>query len=264
MAHKRKNFTDSQKAQIFVRDRATCCFSGANLWLLDSPLRPGNETDWVDHVLPSARGGGNDIENGVCASHTYNSKKRHNAADTFYLFKCGLPTAGYYDVFGSVSREQEERLERLSHLKVEDWFLNRAITWAMEALRDRCDREFCKIDYKRDSEYWFSAGYRKLLNFQRVADSRSLEDRGIIDPDNQIVKQWLLLREVDSRNDFVSVAEELFPVFRENYIAWTEYFWNSDGEEETTKAYQRAMTSDRICSNVRESIECDYRLRYGS
>jgi hypothetical protein len=95
MAHKRKNFTDIQKAQIFVRDRATCCFSGANLWLLDSPLRPGIETDWVDHVLPSARGGGNDIDNGVCASRTYNSLKRHNTDDNFYLFKNGLPTVGF-------------------------------------------------------------------------------------------------------------------------------------------------------------------------
>jgi len=31
-------FTDATKAAIFARDRATCCFSGANLWLPISSL----------------------------------------------------------------------------------------------------------------------------------------------------------------------------------------------------------------------------------
>jgi len=31
-------FTDATKSAIFARDRATCCFSGANLWLRISTL----------------------------------------------------------------------------------------------------------------------------------------------------------------------------------------------------------------------------------
>jgi len=57
MAHIRTEFSDRQKAEIFARDRATCCFSGANLWLLDAPLRPGFQMGWVDHIRPSSRGG---------------------------------------------------------------------------------------------------------------------------------------------------------------------------------------------------------------
>lgn len=78
MASANNGFTDKQKAAIFVRDRATCCFSGANLWLLDAPLRVGWQSDWVDHRKPKSRGGMADIENGVCASHTFNMKKRNN------------------------------------------------------------------------------------------------------------------------------------------------------------------------------------------
>jgi hypothetical protein len=64
-------FTDATKAAIFARDRATCCFSGANLWLLDKSLRTGWQADLADHIKPRSRGGTAAPENGVCASHTY-------------------------------------------------------------------------------------------------------------------------------------------------------------------------------------------------
>ena len=35
MRAKRAEFTDRQKADIFVRDRALCCYTGKSLWLLD-------------------------------------------------------------------------------------------------------------------------------------------------------------------------------------------------------------------------------------
>jgi prevent-host-death family protein len=77
-----KPFSDKEKAKIYARDRATWCFSGANLWLLDAPLRCGWQSDWVDHVKPRSRGGSAGLKNGVFASHTFNSKKRNNTANT--------------------------------------------------------------------------------------------------------------------------------------------------------------------------------------
>ncbi len=40
MARPRDEFTDRQKAEIFVRDRALCCFSGKSLWALDYGAGP--------------------------------------------------------------------------------------------------------------------------------------------------------------------------------------------------------------------------------
>ena len=129
----RKEFTDGQKATINKRDRATCCFSGANLWLLDSPLRAGWQSDWVDHVSPKSRGGKGDLSNGACASHTYNMKKRNNPADTTFLFKAGHPTPLFFELFGVPDPQVTSRLERLAKLNEVDWYFNRAITWIFEA-----------------------------------------------------------------------------------------------------------------------------------
>ena len=56
MGHKRTEFTENQKAEIFSRDRATCAFSGISLWFLDVGIGSNWQVDWVDHILPSAAG----------------------------------------------------------------------------------------------------------------------------------------------------------------------------------------------------------------
>ena len=261
MAHVRREFTDNQKAIIFARDRATCCFSGANLWLLDSPLRPAVDSDWVDHVLPSARGGSNRIDNGVCASSTYNAKKRHNTADSFYLFREGIPTAGYYELFGTLSKEQEARLKRLEALAVEDWFLNRSIVWVLEAMRDRCDREFYDKGFKRDSIYWLNAAYRKLMTYQKRVSSSSLEERGIVSSKNEVVGQWLELRTASCIEHLYEISENLFPLYRENYTVWAAYFWGEKSLKELTEIYEKAVLSRTISPDVRDCIISDFRLR---
>ncbi len=260
----RKEFSDKQKALIYARDRATCCFSGANLWLLDEPLRPGLEADWVDHVKPSAKGGGNGIENGVCASATFNAKKRHNTADQHYLFEEGLPTALYFEMFGSLRDWQIERLRRLSQLEPEDWFLNRAVTWVYQALCDRCDREFYDTDYKRDADYWLSAAFRKIEAYQKLCVADSLEKRGVIHISSGHVERLLELREVRERSQLVDIAEELYPTYRRNYVAWAEYFWDAETDQQRELAYQQVVDSQEVCKDVRQSIITDFLLRYSS
>lgn len=56
MRAKRAEFTDQQKAEIYVRDRALCSYSGLSLWLLDDGASDIFNIDWVDHYLPAARG----------------------------------------------------------------------------------------------------------------------------------------------------------------------------------------------------------------
>ena len=92
MAHKRIEFTEAQKALIYARDRATCAFSGLSLWLLDIGIRPNWDMDWVDHILPSASGGNASLDNGICASSTFNAKKRDNTSDNVFFVHHGAIT----------------------------------------------------------------------------------------------------------------------------------------------------------------------------
>lgn len=119
------------------------CFSGKSLWALDYGFCPLVQWDWVDHVKPSRRGGSVDLNNGVCASHTYNMKKRANGADRFMLtdpeFK-GAPSQNHREYFGEISASWMRQLKRLGKIKARDWFFNRAI----------CDlNEACLLSYYR-------------------------------------------------------------------------------------------------------------------
>jgi hypothetical protein len=125
MAHKRIEFTENQKAQIYSRDRATCAFSGLSLWLLDTGIRPNWDMDWVDHIRPSAAGGDASLGNGICASSTFNAKKRDNTSDNVFFVQFGNITEDYLRVFGVPPSTLIEQLDRLKNLESSDWFFNR-------------------------------------------------------------------------------------------------------------------------------------------
>ena len=63
----RTNFTDRQKAEIYTLDRATCAYSGRNLWLLDHGIDGKYIVDWAEHIKPASKSGKSNLENGVCA-----------------------------------------------------------------------------------------------------------------------------------------------------------------------------------------------------
>ncbi len=271
-----KPFTDKQKAEIFVRDRATCCFSGANLWLLDAPLRHGWESDWVDHIRPMSRGGKSDpLENGVCASATFNMKKRNNSADTTYLFRSGHPTSLYYKLHGPPPTAMVERLQRLANLKVPDWYFNRSINWVLQALHYKCwSKHWDKLP-TRDDKYWFGAAFKKLQTFQKLADScESLEERGIVCSPSELQQILLSLRETDSLDDFTKRSLKIFPTFKINSEAWDEYFnpeeyvesecdCEEECESQRKKAYQNAVAiRDQLTGDTFHCIESDYKIRY--
>jgi hypothetical protein len=266
----RKDFNDTDKAKIFVRDRATCSFSGANLWLLDSPLRVGWQSDWADHKKPISRGGKADWEkNGVCASHTLNMKKRNNSADTTYFFNEGHPTALYYELLGPPSASDMMRLKRLARLEISDWYLNRSITWIFEAL----NYKWAKPDYKRTDERWFKAAYAKLVVFQHIqCECKSLEEKGIIANPSETQKILLSIRDCDSLRTMTKAALQLSTQYSRNSQAWWEYFHpeeyvesSADLDSQRKKAYQKACKlEDRLDTETFDCIQTDYQIRFSS
>jgi len=272
MSRVNNSFTDKQKAEIFVRDGATCCFSGANLWLLDAPLRVGWQSDWVDHKKPVSRGGTGEITNGFCASHTFNMKKRNNSADTTYLYQNGLPTPLYYEIFGIPHPSIFKRQQRLAKLEESDWYFNRAITWIFEAL----NYLWAQPNYERKEDHWFKAAYKKLVVYQKICDKkpspRSLEDRKIITKPNKTQKTLLSIGECDSLKSMEKQALKLSTQYIRNSQAWWEYFHPEDCEDYSAKhdewrrkAYDKACKiQDRLDEETFRCIQSDYRIRFAS
>lgn len=261
MSKTRIDFTDAQRAAIYARDRATCCFSGANLWLLDSPLRPGYERDWADHVRPSARGGSSDESNGVCASHTFNGKKRHNSADTAYLFERGLPTWRYFDIFGHLTPVQTARLDRLSRLTPKDWYLNRAVGQVLLGFDYRCRLERYKKQPQRDDRYWFRAAYRKVMEHQTFDTGPSLEDRGIVAEPGATVLLWNDMMTAESERSFLLTVEPHHSIYHANFLVWTRYFYDSESDAEKRQALHYAEKARGLTDDTLRCIQQDYALR---
>jgi hypothetical protein len=255
-------FTDATKAAIFARDRATCCFSGANLWLLDGSLRTGWQPDWADHIKPRSRGGTAAPENGVCASHTYNTKKRNNTADTVFLFREGHPTSLYYELFGSPPPGVIERFRRLANLKSQDWYFNRAITNILIAFDGKC----WKPEYKRTPDDWFKAAHNKLVTFQKLHEKDpalpSLESRKIIDNPTQTQEILLSLRHSESLPALKRTALQLYPAFRADSQIWWKYF-SAEDEKSRRKAHETAYRKHgSLSTDVWETLQADFSIRH--
>lgn len=269
MSRSRKDFTDHEKAQIFKRDRATCCFSGANLWLLDAPLFHYWESDWVDHVNPASRGGKTEILNGVCASATFNAKKRNNSADTGYLFKEGCPTATYFELFGLPSPEVINRLMRLSAIELPDWYFNKAIDRIFQALHHRC----WKLEHSRDDSYWFTAAYKRLVVFQESTGAfKTIEERNLIGTPSETQALLLSLRKCDSYQSFRKQALTFGPKYNKNAKIWWNYFRGGSHNDSPVKDETRRRKlfdkifsmKDELTSDTFECIHADFSIRFGT
>lgn len=225
MAHKRKEFTENQKAEIFVRDKATCAFSGISLWLLDNGIKSNWQIDWVDHIKPSASGGGAVIENGICASAHFNSKKKNNAHDNIYFVREGILTEHYLEVFGTPPRELIERLKRLKKLESADWFFNRCISGIFVGYDWRCAKEFKGITYKRTDNYWFKSGWNRLQKFHKKKGTETIRDRGLVKKDVPFGTDKLLaLEKIETEKVYREWLEENYASYRASYKAFFQYF----------------------------------------
>jgi hypothetical protein len=218
MAHKRKNFPPRIKAAIFARDRATCCFTGKSVWIFDYGTSPLWDTDWPDHKIPSARGGSNELDNGVCASSWANSKKSDNTRDTAYLFCEGKPTDNYLHAVGSISPELQRQLKRLSGIVDSDWHLGRAAKDVLIAVENTAWPE----GEKRTPTYWCKSALKHVKRWRKTSvNMQSLEMRGVLltplDEDQRIL---LRLRNSNSLADVQELVRDLVPWRRANWRAY--------------------------------------------
>jgi len=255
----RTNFTDSQKAEIFARDRATCCFSGKSLWILDYQLTPLYDIDWVDHVIPCSRGGRSEIDNGVCASSFFNSKKRDNSADNVYFFEEGKPTANYFYFYGALSEQLISQLKRFSVLDVSDWWFNRSLFNVILGLRYLAEKQRFSLTPKRSDEYWFRAGWKRLKTFRSLVSISalpSIEERGLaLIPEDPSTRQLLAFMDKHSEKEFLEHAYAIYPQFCLNYDL-AESFWEADSVGEMRHVLQRAEQSD--CSPLLYQAICSH------
>ncbi len=176
----RLEFSDAQKAEIFARDRGVCAFSGKSLWVLDYGVSPTYDIDWVDHILPAARGGDNSIENGICASYFYNVKKRDNSNDNKFMFRNGRPTSHFFYFYETVPSDIADHLSRFAHAQPSDWYFNRALFRFMLGVASIRARERGKI-HKRGEYYYATSALKILKQWKRLSkESLPMEDRGLI------------------------------------------------------------------------------------
>lgn len=173
-------FTDRQKAHIFVRDRAICCYSGASLWILDYGAHISWHVDWVDHVLPVSLGGLATLDNALCASYVANSDKSAGGGVPPILC-AGVPT----EHFRSLADEARERvvndLSRFAQLHESDWYLNRALFRLLLGTLWYVDVNDGLPPRKRGDSYYAKAALNMLRAWRRAGRNvASIEERGLL------------------------------------------------------------------------------------
>jgi len=209
MAKATDRLTDALRAEVFVRDKAICAFSGISLWLLDHGATPTFQMDWPDHVKPASRGGSSLPDNLVCASYSYNSKKRNNSADNTYLFRNGKPTYFYWHNFGEVTAAQARFMAR--NFLPADWYFNRALANILVALNNR----YWHRKRSRGTGYWLKAAAKKLAVYRKLAaDCPSMASRGLLsNPLTADTRLMLSLRDATTYREISYIAAKLYPLF---------------------------------------------------
>lgn len=222
------NFTDTQKAQLYVRHRATCVYSGEKLWILDSGANPYFSIDWADHIFPVSLGGSSTLDNGVCASYQCNIEKKDKTETPGFLFYDGKATKYFYELHTTLPRKISHDLDRFSKLHHSDWYFNRAIFRTLLGV----DHLHNGIGVRtRDNLYYAKASLKIIEKWRRIIHKEmvaTLEERGLA-PINPSLDQKLLLdiREVLNIEDILSIMKKLLPIYTAK-AAWSHYKKNFD------------------------------------
>ena len=216
------NFSDRQKAELYCLHKATCAFSGTNLWLLDYGADPYYQIDWADHVLPVSKGGLSTLDNGVCAGWFYNYTKAAKTEESKYLFRNGSVTE-HFAALPEVSRSLiNQQIDSFHSLDYSDWYFNRSLWRAMLGAQWLA---FPNSKYKRDVEYYSKAAWKTIVSWRRITakeQTARLEDRDLV-PDKMYADQEIMLRTQDARNvsDIRGLAADLMPFYSANFHTLT-------------------------------------------
>ena len=208
-------FTDGQKAQLFVMHRATCVYTGKNLWILDGGADPNCHVDWADHVIPVAKGGLSTIENGVCSWWYFNREKRDRSQTPPFLFYMGRPTAHFRKLGRKLSQAQARDLERFANLQISDWYFNRALIQLLNGVDHLANLE---RDYRRDDKYYAAATLKSIFRWRRMVDREAvaaLEDRELAPrKPSRDQKLMLSIREIETVEEIRSIMRKLLPMYK--------------------------------------------------
>lgn len=208
------NFSEAQKAALYVLHRATCVYSGANLWILDGGATPSFIIDWADHVTPVSKGGLSEIKNGVCSAWHQNFKKRDSSTVPQFHFYKGKPTKSYLKK-NKIPRKRIIEIQRFNLLHHSDWYFNRALF-----------RLLLGVDYlhngkgirTRDDKYYAAAALKAITKWRKLSDRDnvpSLEQRNLA-PRRPSKDQSILLsvRNVKSVAEIRSIMKRLLTIYR--------------------------------------------------
>lgn len=253
---KRLEFTDKQKAFIFQRDKWLCAFSGKILWVLHYWASILWDIDWIDHILPAAKWWDNSIENWICASSFYNSKKKDNSYDNKYLFFKWLPTKYYFISNWYFSDELLNYIAQYKDLHYSDWFLNRALFTLMLAVENlhnpyntnwtkavRDYKVYSKRTLKRIKEWKKEVSESDIQHYYERLNIKKLSD-----------DQKIMLKVLDSNteNEIIEIAKSLLPYYKNS----DKYFWNifNIKDEEDIITLKKQVLNEDIISKRDKQI----------
>jgi hypothetical protein len=252
----RTNFTDEQKAEIYVRDRATCAFSGTNLWLLDSGAAGYYYPDWADHVKPASGGGLSAVDNGVCASHVYNYAKSDSPYPGVQLFSRGYPTPDFFVLHGELTLERVKLILRFAKLHDSDWFFNRAIWLVCLGVSWLYEKEK-GVAFVRDDTYYAKAALKRIQTWRRLVQRdtiASLERRGLAPKPVQNDQRLLLsIRETDSVQSVKGLMADLLPYHAATREAVDELINQLYGAKSVSRSgaeFMRALKKNAFVTTV--------------
>lgn len=259
-----QEFKDDQRAEIYARDRALCAYSGRSLWLADYGAAP-HAVDWIDHVLPVARGGLSTIDNGVACSHLYNFQKRAGAGSVL-LFRAGRPTSDFFTFFHVVPPSIAEHLVRFAELAPADWFFNRALLHVLLGAVAKSAKRKDGTDLARGADYRARAAFRFLETWsKKSAGLPSLRKRGLL-PKRPGPDQKLLLSaaHADSESDLKRLIGGLAPY---SAPSWRALEMLADLNSNTeARAFARAVAKHpHVASSVKRAVQLNVKsLSFGA
>lgn len=248
----RTNFSDEQRAELFVLDRATCCYSGRSLWIADYGIDPGYAIDWADHIVPASRGGKSTVENGTAASWLYNYL-RGNGRQRLPFFFRGVPTTAHTIHVGVVDPVVAANLRRFRVLHVSDWYLNRAMWHVWIGMTFEFQRRE-GLRRSRDYDYYARAALKSLTKWRRLMESGdviSLEQRGLMPPKPEPDQEQLL--EIRRLTTTAALCKMMRDLFRLYSAAAKATF--------SLSAAEKVGTIDRIIDRVESNKQIPHRIR---
>jgi hypothetical protein len=252
----RTNFTDAQKAEIYVRDKAMCAFSGASLWLLDSGACGYYLSDWADHVKPSSGGGASAIDNGICASWLYNYAKSDSPYPGVPLFSRGVPTQEFFLLQHQFTPADFERHVRFSKLDASDWSFNRAIWLLCLGLCWLSDAGEGQLR-SRDNIYYAKAALKRISVWRALVAANSietLEKRGLTPkPLQEDHKLLLAIRGVTSTQAILDIMNRLLPFHTANQAAFDGFMqrlYEPQSSHGPNRVFLQSLRSDPFITAV--------------